>query len=144
MRYPKPKPFIPKHPEKYKGDPNNIIARSHLEYRFFTYFDESPSVLEYASEEFYIPYYDPTTQKIRKYFIDLYIKVKTTSGEIKKYLIEIKPHCQTILPRKGGSAHSFKKKADTYIVNNAKWEATKEFCKKHNLEFQILTERQLP
>ena len=43
--------FKPKNPEKYKGDPHNIIYRSGWEFKFFSYCDTNPSVIEYVSEK---------------------------------------------------------------------------------------------
>ena len=31
----------------------------------------------------------------------------------------------------------------TYVVNQAKWKAADEFCKKQNIEFIVLTEKHL-
>lgn len=135
--------YTPMFPDKYKGDPNNIVFRSGLELKYFREFDMNPNILEWASEEFYIPYYDPLKNKVRKYFIDLYIKMKDTNGEIQKYLIEIKPYNETVLPKKGSNLNTFKKRAETYVINQAKWEATKLFCEKHDLKFQILTEKNI-
>ena len=81
--------FKPSFPEKYVGNPTNIIYRSLWELKFLKYCDTNENILEYASEELAIPYRSPVDGKIHKYFPDVYIKVKEPDGSIKKYLIEI-------------------------------------------------------
>ena len=136
--------FNPRNPEKYKGDVRNIIYRSSWELKFLQWCDRNDNILEYGSEEFFIPYFDPTTGKIRRYFPDAYVKVKDSSGSIKKYIIEIKPLRQTKPPVPGNK----KKKtliteALTYEKNCAKWKAAKEWCEDRMMEFKIITEREL-
>jgi len=47
--------FRPKNPNKYKGNPSNIIYRSLLERRFMVYLDNNPSILKWQSEEIIYP-----------------------------------------------------------------------------------------
>jgi hypothetical protein len=136
--------FNPRNPEKYIGDVRNIIYRSSWELKFMRYCDRRDNILEWGSEEFSIPYFDPTTEKIRRYFPDAYMKVKEENGTIKKYVVEIKPFRQTKPPVPGKK----KKKtliteALTYEKNCAKWEAAKEWCKDRMMEFKIITEYDL-
>ena len=42
--------FTPENPSKYAGDCNNIIYRSMWERRCMKYFDNNPSILQWASE----------------------------------------------------------------------------------------------
>ena len=108
--------FNPQNPEKYKGDYNNIIYRSSWELKFMRYCDRNNAILEWGSEEFFIPYFDPTTKKVRRYFPDFIMKIKESSGKIKKYLIEIKPQRQTVPPVAG------KKKRKTLITEALTYE----------------------
>lgn len=136
--------FHPRNPKKYMGDINNIIYRSSWELRFLQWCDRNDNILEYGSEEFFIPYYDPTTQKVRRYFPDAYVKVKDTKGNIKKYVIEIKPERQTRPPVVGKKkTKTLINEAITYEKNIAKWKAAKEWCLDRGLEFKIITEREL-
>lgn len=137
--------FHPQNPEKYKGDCKNIIYRSSWELKFMRYCDRNENILEWGSEEFYIPYYDPTTRKVRKYFPDFIMKVKESNGSIKKYIIEIKPKNQTIPPIKTPKKRNktFITEALTYEKNIAKWKAAKEFCDDRMIEFKIITEVEL-
>lgn len=143
-KYPKPKKFIPKNPEKYVGDVNNIICRSGIELRYFKFFDESPAILKYASEEIVVPYINPIDGKQHRYFPDFIIKVKGSDGKIRNYMIEIKPTSDTIKPVKGRKRDkTFLNEAMTWEVNKAKWKYAEEFCKKHNMKFLVLTEKHI-
>lgn len=126
------------------GDVNNIIYRSSWELRFLQWCDRNDNILEYGSEEFFIPYYDPTTKKVRRYFPDAYVKIKEASGNIKKYVIEIKPERQTRPPIAGKKkTKTLINEAMTYEKNVAKWKAAKEWCEDRRIEFKIITEREL-
>jgi len=136
--------YKPTHPEKYIGDVNNIIWRSTWEKTFLSYCDLNESILEYSSEEISIPYFDPTTNRMRRYFPDVYIKVKDIDGKIKKYLIEIKPKRQTVPPQKPQrQSKKYLNEVYMYAKNEAKWKAAKEFCKDNGWEFKIITENEL-
>ena len=136
--------YRPKNPKKYKGDYKNIIFRSSWEEKFMKYCDTKQSILEWGSEEYVIPYRDPTSAKVRRYFPDFYIKVKESSGKIKKYIIEIKPARQTKEPKiQKKKTRGYIYEVYTYAKNQAKWEAAKDFCDNRLWEFKILTEREL-
>ena len=96
--------YKPSYPNKYSGDPTNIIYRSLWERKFCVYCDLNENVLEWASEEIQIKYFDPTTKKVRRYFPDFYIKYLDKDGKIRKAIIEIKPLKETQEPvRKKGN-----------------------------------------
>lgn len=137
--------FHPQNPGKYKGDLQNIIYRSSWELKFMQWCDRNPNVIEYASEEFCIPYLSPIDGRVHRYFPDFIMKVKEQSGEIKKYIIEIKPKRQTVPPVQTSKKRNktFINEVKTYVVNDAKWKAAEEWCKDHLLEFMIITEDQL-
>ena len=136
--------FNPRNPEKYKGDSRNIIYRSSWEVEFMRYCDRNTNILEWGREEFFIPYYDPTTRKIRRYFPDFFIKVQENNGITKSYLIEIKPKRQTKPPVPGNKKKkTLINEAITYEKNCAKWKAAKEWCEDRMVEFKIITEDDL-
>jgi hypothetical protein len=137
--------FHPQNPEKYKGDVKNIIYRSSWELKFMRWCDRNPNVIEYASEEFCIPYISPLDNKVHRYFPDFIVKIKEKSGEIKKYVIEVKPKKQTIPPSQSSKKQTktFINEVVTYQKNLAKWKAAEEFCKDRMLEFKIITEQEL-
>ena len=81
--------FRPRVPKKYRGDYTNIIYRSSWELKFMKYCDTNKNILEWGSEEFFIPYMSPIDNRVHKYFPDFYIKVKESTGQVKKYVIEL-------------------------------------------------------
>ena len=91
--------YNPVNPKKYKGNPQNIIYRSLWERKFMVYCDTNDKVLEWGSEEIIIPYISPWDGKVHRYFPDFYIKVKQSSGNLKKFIIEVKPKKQTRPPK---------------------------------------------
>ena len=136
--------FHPKYPQKYKGDPTNIIYRSLWEMRFMRYLDQHPSVMFWASEEVIIPYISPVDKKVHCYFPDFWVRMKAQDGTINNVLIEIKPHQQTKIPVKPQKlTRKFINEARTYSVNQAKWKAAEEFCRDRNWQFKVLTEKEL-
>jgi len=136
--------YKPSHPQKYKGDSNNIICRSSWERKFCRWCDLNESVIEWGSEEFSIPYLSPLDNRVHRYFPDFIIKVKEQSGKIKTYVIEVKPKKQTAPPKqKSRVTKSYIHEAKTYAVNQAKWKAAKEWCDDRLLEFKIITEEEL-
>lgn len=136
--------FKPKNPQKYRGDPNNIIYRSTWECRVMSWLDERPDVVEWASEEFSIPYVSPVDGRTHRYFPDFYVKVKQKDDIIKVMVLEVKPHKQTIEPQKKSRVtKQYITEVATYGINLAKWKAAEEFCKDRNWTFKVLTEKDL-
>ena len=137
--------FTPENPSKYAGDCNNIIYRSMWERRCMKYFDNNPSILQWASEEVVIPYYDTSTRKVRRYFPDFLIKIKDKNGKEKTHLIEVKPS-KDMRPPVGGIG---KKKSTvlyemkTYQMNRDKFAAARKWCDDRNIIFDIWTEKHL-
>ena len=136
--------YKPSFPEKYKGDPTNIIYRSLWERKFCVYCDTNERILEWSSEEKYIPYRSPIDGKIHRYFPDFLIKVKESNGSIKKYMIEIKPSKQTVPPQKPQrQTKKYISEVYEYAKNQSKWEAAKDWCADRGYEFKIITEHEL-
>ncbi len=136
--------FKPTYPKKYKGDSKNIICRSSWERRFCNYCDLNENILQWGSEEFWIPYKSPVDKKVHRYFPDFIIKVKESSGQIKTYVIEVKPDKQTRQPKaRKRVTKSYLYECKTYAVNTAKWKAAKEWCADRKIEFKIITEKEL-
>jgi len=136
--------YKPSYPEKYVGNPNNIICRSSWERRFCHWADLNPNIIQWASEEIVIPYVSPVDNRVHRYYPDFLIKVKETTGVTKTYLIEVKPEKQTRPPKKGKRVtKSFLYETKTWAVNQAKWKAAYEFCEDHRINFKIITEKEL-
>jgi|TARA_S200002703_G_C3779224_1_gene240061 hypothetical protein len=136
--------FNPQNPEKYLGDVRNIIYRSSWELRFLRWCDQNANIIEYGSEEFFIPYISPVDNRIHRYYPDFIIKVRHKDKSIKRYVVEVKPDKQTRPPKQGKRVtKSFIYETKTYAVNQAKWKAAQEWCKDRLLEFKIITEKEL-
>lgn len=136
--------FTPKFPQKYIGDPTNIVFRSGWERRVMQSLDENTLIVRWASEEVVIPYISPIDNRPHRYFVDFYVEAKQPDGSIRKILIEVKPAAQTKPPK------TPKRKTKRYItevmtwgVNEAKWKAAQEYCLDRGWEFQIITEADL-
>lgn len=136
--------FTPVFPEKYSGDPTNIIMRSSWETKFANWCDKNPSIVKWHSEETVVPYRCQTDNRIHRYFIDFKIDVKNTAGQIKTYLVEVKPAMQTQPPKfPGRRTQRYLTESMTFIKNQSKWKAATEYCKDRGWEFKIITEKEL-
>lgn len=143
-KYPTPKKWYPKNPQKYRGDINNIWVRSSWELKVLKWLDQNENVLEYSSEEVVINYKSPIDGKYHRYFLDAYAKIKSSDGKISEYLIEIKPYKQTIEPEvKKRVTKSYINEVYTWGINSAKWKAAEEYCRDRKWTFKILTEKQI-
>ncbi len=131
------------HREKYKGNVDNCVYRSSLELTAFRFLDHNPKVLEWSSEEVIVPYKNPLTGRIHRYFVDLYAKIQNKEGEVKKYLIEIKPSSQTLPPKSSRNTKGLLKRQAEYVKNRAKWESAEQYGKQKGMIFTILTEKHL-
>jgi len=136
--------YKPSYPEKYQGNPNNIICRSSWERKMCRWCDLNKNIISWASEEFSIPYVSPVDNRVHRYYPDYLIKVKESTGKIKTYVIEVKPKKQTTPPKKQKrQTKSYLYECQMYAVNQAKWKAAKEFCLDNGVEFKIITENEL-
>ncbi len=132
--------YKPTNPKKYAGDPKKIVYRSNWERKFMLYCDRNDSIIYWASEELPIPYYNPVTKKVHRYFPDFIIK--TDKG--KKFMIEIKP-AKYLKPPKPGKRKTkrFFGEQVEYIKNQAKWKAASNYCEDQGMVFKVFTEKEL-
>jgi hypothetical protein len=136
--------FKPKNPQKYVGDPNNIIYRSSWECKVMDWLDKNDSIISWASEELIIPYKSPIDNRFHRYFPDFLVKVKTKSDTIKTMLLEVKPKRQTQEPeKKSRITKQYINEVTTWGVNQAKWKAANEYCLDRGWEFMLITEDHL-
>jgi len=89
------------------------------------YFEGNPSVKNWSSEPYAIPYVGPTG-KPHNYYIDFVLKLQDDS----EWLIEVKPYSDTI-PQNTGR----------YKQNSAKWTAAKKYAESRGMKFSVMTER---
>lgn len=136
--------FRPRNPEKYRGDPTNIVYRSGWEKRVMDWCDTNDSVVSWSSEEVIIPYKSPIDNRFHRYFVDFYVEAYDNKGVKQVYLLEVKPKGQTQEPIPQ------KKKTKRYInevytwgINQAKWKAAEEYCKDRGWTFRLITEADL-
>ena len=136
--------YKPSYPQKYQGNPNNIICRSSWERKMCRWCDLNENIISWASEEFSIPYVSPVDNRVHRYYPDYLIKVKESTGKIKTYVIEVKPKKETSPPKRPKrQTKSYIYECKMYAVNQAKWQAAREFCLDNGVEFKIITEDEL-
>ena len=136
--------YLPENVTKYMGNPTKIVCRSTWERKMCKYLDNNVNVLRWASEELSIPYLSPVDNKMHKYYPDFIAEVRTKTGDVKTFIIEVKPYKQTKPPViKKRKTKSYDTNMKMYAVNEAKWEAAKKLCNDNQWEFTILTENEL-
>ena len=137
--------FFPKNVSKYIGDPSNIVCRSLWERKFCKYLDENKNILRWGFEKFNIPYQSPLDNQLHYYIPDFILEKKNKDNTVSTILIEIKPLKQTKKPvmTESVSKKTFSKNMQTYLINQAKWTAAKQFCEQNNIKFMVLTEKEI-
>jgi hypothetical protein len=136
--------FKPKNPQKYRGNPTNIIYRSGWELKLMLYLDGHKDVISWGSEEVIIPYRSPLDGKIHRYFPDFLVTKMNKDGLKETALIEVKPKNQTHPPKKQEKiTRRYLTEVKTWGVNEAKWKAAVEYCKNKGWSFHIFTEIEL-
>ena len=137
--------FIPKNPQKYIGNPNDIWFRSSWEVVAMKRFDLNPAVLKWGSEEIAIPYLKPVIDEMgkpslrpAKYFPDFIVIYRHKDGNIVKSVMEVKPLKESVDSKANNPYDKL-----TLAVNKAKWAAAAAFCERNGLKFEVITERSL-
>lgn len=105
--------------------------------------DSNPAILSWGSESIVIPYPNPLTGRISRYFVDFNVTMRDKNGELKKFLIEVKPHNQTLPPNQSKNTKAHLRRVSEYIKNQAKWKAAEEWSKSKGFQFVVITEKQL-
>lgn len=137
-------------PEKYIGNPNEVIYRSSWEYKFCIYCDTTPSVTKWSSEPTFSPfpikYYNPISNTVRNYYVDFYLRVLDEDGTERDYIAEVKPKNQTKIPDPITGNKTLKKLKsynyllESFLVNDAKSTAAQQFAALHGWEYMVVTE----
>jgi len=136
--------FTPRNPQKYIGDPANIVYRSSWEIKVMSWLDLNDNIISWASEEIQIPYISPIDRKFHRYFPDFLVKMRTKDGKIKTMILEVKPKKETTPPPKPKRiTENYIRAVKTWGVNEAKWKAAIEYCKDRSWEFRVITEDHL-
>lgn len=122
---------------KYEGNPSKVQYRSLWERQVMRWLDDNPSVIGWNSEEVVIGYKCKTDNRLHRYFVDMFIRMK----DGKCYLVEIKPKRQTVPPKQPQrKSKKYLKEVLTYGKNISKWEAAQAYAAKRGMIFQIWTE----
>jgi hypothetical protein len=127
--------FNPKFPEKYVGG-KTPTYRSSWEFAFMRFCDEHPSVRRWASEAIKIPYKNPFTGKMTIYVPDFFIEYIDKNGKSHVEVIEVKPSNQTNLKE----AKRSQKNSMHWVLNQAKWEVARQWCKQKGIVFRVINE----
>ena len=139
-----------KYPQKYKGKVNPYYKSSY-EQRMMYWLDMNNKVLEWAYEPQYIDYISqvpPSSPdwmkalvdyKTHKYYVDFYAKLIDNDGNVVTYILEIKPHCQTIIPKEPKNKSKkriqrFYNEMKEYIKNANKWEAAEKYASQKGIK----------
>ena len=129
--------FQIKNPDKYIGK-KSPTYRSAWEFVFMQFCDNNPNILKWASEAVHINYRNPLTGKNTIYVPDFLIIYQDKNGNQQGDVIEVKPKKETTME----SAKSTRDQAFV-ILNMAKWEAARAWCKGQGLNFRVVTEDQI-
>jgi len=140
-----------KHPEKYIGTAKPI-CRSGWEFTFARFLDLNKNVIRWGSElpTTVIEYTMPDFSKHR-YIPDYYVEMRTREGNVRKFLVEVKPSKQSprhVPPPKEPKKKTSKSLAQyraalkVYVTNALKWKAAEEWCKARGITFLVITEKE--
>jgi len=153
--------YSPKNPQKYLGDLLNVVFRSKWEWCFMCYCDQNPLISKWSCEHIIIPYQD-SKGRYHRYYPDFYIE-RIDPNDPNKFvraIIEIKPSTEispaflnpdgSIKPPEiylkkvtAKSMESYEYQLKTYQKNLQKWTRAKDWCKKHSMEFVLMSEKYL-
>lgn len=107
-------------------------------------FDTNPNILAWSSESVGIKYLHPFklaqghSNPVATYYPDYLIVYIDKNGKQHKEMIEVKPFKQTVMEAAKG-----KKDKEAVILNTAKWEAARAYCRNVGLKFRIITEKDI-
>lgn len=126
--------YFPLHPEKYVAESKTIMYKSSLEQRFMLYLDKNPMVKAWSYEPFSIKYFDASTSKVRRYYIDFMVVVKGNPDRV--FYCEVKSKKETQKPKNPKNIRDNL----LYLKNMSKWAAATKHCQERGAEFKIITE----
>ncbi len=142
--------YRPQNPQKYRGDPGQIVYRSLWELKVMRRLDTNPQVVWWSSERVVVSYLDRTTGATRRYYPDfLYGRRKTPDAPIVTIMAEVKPgkespdHSPCPTRRRGQSEARHLYEVMTWGKNKCKWDSARAYCAKRGWEFIVLTEKEL-
>jgi hypothetical protein len=133
--------------EKYMGL-NMPVYKSSFEQRMMHYLDNNSKVKKWGYETVKIPYTFSLDKRTHNYYTDFYTEIEDNTGNIQKYILEIKPSSSLVPPVKpknptGKAMKNYLYNLTEYMKNKSKWQAAQYFCESHNMKFQVITEKQI-
>lgn len=128
--------YLPQNPDKYIGK-RSPHYRSGWELAVFRMCDNHPAIIGWGSETHRIPYRNPLTGKQTTYVPDILMVYQDRNGNKQAEMVEIKPSKQIL-----GEAKSQHDKIHA-VINAAKWEAARAWCKSQGLGFRVITENEI-
>jgi hypothetical protein len=145
--------YVLQNTEKYLGDPSKIFYRSSWELAFCRFCDMNDKIRKWSSEQIEIPYHISNgigQTEIHRYYPDFYMEM-VRDGDKEFYdrvIVEIKPKRSTYPPNPPKKKtlkmlENYEYSLKTYKKDIHKWAYAKEWCKKRNLKFIIITEDDL-
>ncbi len=145
--------YVLQNVEKYLGNPTNIQYLSSWEFFFCRWCDLNDNVRKWSSEEIQIPYHISNSigqTEVHRYFPDFYMEmVKPGDPDFyDRIIVEIKPKSSTQPPKKPKKQtmkmlENYEYSLRTYKKDLHKWAYARDWCKKRNLKFVIITEDDL-
>lgn len=138
--------YRPRNPEKYRGDVANIFYRSSWELDIMRWLDKRTDIIWWMSEERCVWYYNPITKKNARYFPDFIIHYRNKEGIEITEVLEVKPKRQVKGPNPNPKrkTKAWVKSVQTYLINQAKWDAATGWCEDRGYNFRLITEDHMP
>ena len=142
--------YILQNPDKYVGDPANIICRSSWEHKFCHYLDHEPLIMKWGSEVIKVGYNDHVG-KPHTYYPDFYVEVRRPdlATGMMRAVIEVKPAAETrppVIPKDTTTLKVMKRvqyQVEMWQKNVAKWTSAIEWCASRDMKFVLVTEHDL-
>jgi hypothetical protein len=130
--------FIPRHPEKYEGDRDNIWARSSWEVTVMKWLDSRDAVKRWGSEEINISYISPLDNRVHQYYPDFFVEYEGANGEVLREIVEVKPR------HEADADYAKNDRSKTALaVNEAKWRSAAIWCESRGMTFRVITEHSI-
>ncbi len=130
--------FTLKNTEKYVGT-KTPTYRSSWEHTFMMFCDNHPNIIQWASEAVQIPYRNPVTGKQSIYVPDFFVMYEDKNGNRRAEIVEVKPSSQATMEAAGKNNQN----KLSVVVNTAKWQAAQIWCRRQQITFRVITEKDI-
>ena len=130
--------FTLKNTEKYVGT-KTPTYRSSWEHTFMMFCDNHPNIIQWASEAVQITYRNPVTGKQSIYVPDFFVMYEDKNGNRRAEIVEVKPSSQATMEAAGKNNQN----KLSVVVNTAKWQAAQIWCRRQQITFRIITEKDI-